>query len=375
MNTVLIAFDSFKETISAKKACLTAMSAIKEVDSSINVIILPVTDGGDGMTEAYECFSDYNRINCTVKGPYEHDTNAFYLMKGKKAIIEMASAAGILLTAERHGQDASTYGVGELLKDAVSRGCNDIIIGLGGSATNDAGAGFITALGAKLYDKNGNDVVPTGSGLAEICSADLSKAVNILRNCKITLRCDVNNHLCGQNGATRVFGPQKGIYNPDLICSIDNNLYRYGKLLENLTAKQLIDADGSGAAGGFAVSCAAVSDTVIESGIESFFKDSGFEEKVKSSDLIICGEGRIDGQTDEGKAIKGICSLAKKYYKPAVAVCGEVSDDYIKLFNHGLTAAFSIQHYAKDYELIKSRAEKDLYDTIRNIIKLIKAVR
>ncbi|MBP0990036.1 MAG: glycerate kinase, partial [Oscillospiraceae bacterium] len=283
MIKIITAFDSFKGSLSALQACEAAAKAVREIIPESTVLSFPVTDGGDGMIESYKLTGKYDSVMLNVKGPYNQTVKAEYLIqKPDTAIIEMAQAAGILTTEERHGADATTFGVGELVKDAIKRGCRKLIIGLGGSATNDAGAGFLAALGAKFYINGDKTIIPTGRSLSLVKKIDLTEAVSALKGCKVFLRCDVKNKLYGKDGATYVFGPQKGVKDHELK-AVDNNLLRYAKMLENLTSKSLTDFEGSGAAGGFAVSCSAIADTTINSGIEEYLKESGFYKVIRDS--------------------------------------------------------------------------------------------
>jgi len=286
--------------------------------------------------------------------------------------VEMAQASGLTLTTVKKAGQATTYGTGELICDAVKRGCKKIIIGIGGSATNDCGIGALSAMGVKFIDKDGNTVKPCGDELPKVDKIETSEMTERIRECEIILACDVTNTLCGHNGASRVYGPQKGATEED-VERLDRNLYSFAKKMAEFTGKNVIDEPSSGAAGGLAGGLMAFFNVRVCSGITLLLETIKFDKIIDGADFIITGEGRIDSQSVYGKAVSGISEFARRANIPIIALAGELTDDYDYVADEiALDAAFSISHAARPLEEVIEKTEYNIYDTVKNICRIWK---
>lgn len=324
INKILIAIDSFKESISSVEAAEVIAERLKLENSGLGIEKIPVADGGEGTVDAI--------INCVggrilftqVKDPLIRNINAKYgiLPDNKTAVIEMAQASGLTLLKEeeRNPLNATSFGTGELILDAVKNGCDHILLGLGGSATNDCGIGVASALGIEFFDEEGNLAGVDNNSLKNVYSSDTSKK-KISDNIKITILCDVKNPLLGKNGATYIYGRQKGA-DEEMLKQLEENMLHYASKIENTQRCELIDITGMGAAGGIGFSLAAFFNARLTSGINFINEIIDLEEKIKSSDLVITGEGKLDDQSFNNKVPVGISLIAKKYNKPVIAITG-----------------------------------------------------
>jgi glycerate kinase len=370
---VIAALDSFKGSLTSMQACKTAEKAVKSVFSDAQVINVPIADGGEGTAEAYYHALGGKVEQVTVTSPdFRRITAAYTILPDNTAVIEMAQASGLTLVKERNAGEATTFGTGELILDAVKKGCRRFIIGLGGSATNDGGVGALSALGVRFLDKNDNTIRPNGNGLSELYKIKTDSMNAVLDECFFTIACDVENTLCGREGATYVYGGQKGVCGEDFE-RLDNNLRHYAECIKACTGRDVLQMKGGGAAGGMCAGLSGFLNVKIESGIKLLLNTIGFDRIIQNADYIISGEGKADKQTANGKVICGIGEYAVQYNIPLIITAGQLEDGYEAVFCKGVTAAFSTTHYAKPFEA--SRAEKDLFDTIRNIFALIKAVK
>lgn len=370
--TVVIAIDSFKGSLTSISACETAKKAVNEVFGDAKTIVIPIADGGEGTSFAYR-FALGGRIEkATVTSPnFKKVTAEYTILPDNTAVIEMAQASGLTLMKNKmNAGDTTSYGTGELIIDAIEKGSKKFIIGLGGSATNDGGVGALAALGIRFCRKDGNVITPTGNGLSELNSIDIRNMNSKLNECSFTLACDVENVICGPEGATYVYGKQKGAQKKDII-TLDHNLSLYADIVEKYTGRNINNIKRGGAAGGLCAGLMGFLNAKAESGINLFLEIINFDSIVSVADFIISGEGKVDYQTAFGKVVCGIGEYAKKYNKPLFIVAGQLEDGYQAVFKKGITAAFSTLHIINSYEYITKRADKDLFDTVKNICNIV----
>lgn len=371
---ILIAPDSFKENLSAKEVAQAIERGIKKVDENIQTSIVPMADGGEGTVESLVEATDGQIINVKVKDPLMRDIDSYYGVLGdrKTAVIEMAAASGLALLEkdERNPMDTTSFGTGQLIKYAIEEGYKNIIIGIGGSATNDGGAGMLMALGAKLLDANGEDIGLGAKGLGKLKSIDLYNFHEDIKDCNFVVACDVDNPLVGKRGASYVFGPQKGA-DEHMVKILDANLENFGKVVEDTLGISLLQYPGAGAAGGMGAALLAFLDAVLERGIDIVIEATQLERKIMDSNLVITGEGKIDDQTQFGKTPYGIATLAKKYNKPVIAIAGGIGEDASVLYEKGIDSIFSIVNKPMTLEEAMVHGESLLEDTAERIIRAL----
>lgn len=374
---ILIAPDSFKENLSAKEVAQAIERGIKRVDENIQTSIVPMADGGEGTVESLVEATDGQIINVKVKDPLMRDIDSYYGVLGdrKTAVIEMAAASGLALLEkdERNPMDTTSFGTGQLIKYAIEEGYKDIIIGIGGSATNDGGAGMLMALGAKLLDANGEDIGLGAKGLGKLKSIDLYNFHEDIKDCNFVVACDVDNPLVGKRGASYVFGPQKGA-DEHMVKILDAKLENFGKVVEDTLEISLLQYPGAGAAGGMGAALLAFLDAELERGIDIVIEATQLERKIMDSNLVITGEGKIDGQTQFGKTPYGIATLAKKYNKPVIAIAGGIGEDASVLYEKGIDSIFSIVNKPMTLEEAMVHGESLLEDTAERIIRALIAI-
>lgn len=342
---VLVAIDSFKGSLTSLQAGNAVKEAVMQLDDRAKVYVRPVADGGEGTVEALITGLGGKTVDITVTGPLGAPVKAQYgiLPDGKTAVIEMSAAAGITLIPEeqRDPMKATTFGVGELIRDALDRGCRSFIIGIGGSATNDGGVGMLSALGFQFLDKAGNDIPSGVAGLEKLSSICLGNALPQLKGCTFRVACDVTNPLCGPLGCSAVFGPQKGA-DAEMIRKMDKWLQGYAQLAAQVSEKADSQYPGVGAAGGLGFAFYSFLNATLESGIKIILEETNIEHYIKAADIVVTGEGRLDSQSIMGKAPVGIAQLAKKYGKRVIAFSGCVTEDASVCNDHGIDAFFSI---------------------------------
>ena len=362
---IVVAVDSFKGSLSSLEAGSAVKAAALKIFKDVEVVVLPLADGGEGTVQALYSGLGGKLIDVTVTGPLRKQVNATYciLNDGKTAVVEMASAAGLTLVSEneRNPLNTTTYGVGEIIKDAVNKGCRRFIVGIGGSATNDGGVGMLAALGYKFYDKNGVEIVLGAKGLENLKSISSSDVLPELKECSFRVACDVTNPLCGVKGCSAVFAPQKGATDED-IRKMDEWLRNYAELSRDISSDADPDFPGAGAAGGMGFAFSSFLNGKLESGINIVLQETGFENYAKSADLIITGEGRLDAQTAMGKDPVGVAKIAKKHNKKVIAFAGSVSDDAVILRDYGIDEIYRIT--PKDTELHEAMKKEVAYDNL-----------
>ncbi len=369
----ILAPDSFKGTMSSQLVCDTMKDAILELVPDAEVVSVPIADGGEGSVDAFLSTIGGEKISLSVTGPRFEKVESFYgILPDNTAVIEMAAAAGLPMMGDNLDVcGATTYGVGELMKDAIGRGCKNIILALGGSATNDGGCGAAAALGAKFYS-NGKEFVPTGGTLSQIESIDLTELDKLMDGVTVTAMCDIDNPLCGEFGASAVFGPQKGA-NEEMIKVLDAGLYHLGRLLSNRC--DILNLPGAGAAGGMGGGAKAFFGANLKMGIDVVLDECKFDEKLKGADLVLSGEGRIDSQSLRGKAVIGVAHRARRAGVPLISVVGAILDPIDDVYNEGVTAVFSINRRAEDFSVSKHNSVENLKNTVLNIIRTVTEFR
>ncbi|HGV8440798.1 TPA: glycerate kinase [Enterococcus faecium] len=376
--TFVLAPDSFKESMSAKTACEAMERGIRNVLPEVKVIQVPMADGGEGTVDALIDGSNGKRIEVVVSGPIPTQKIKTYyglLEDENTAVIEMAKANGIELLAEnkRNPLLTSTYGTGEIIRDALDKGVKKIIIGIGGSVTNDGGAGMAQALGAQLLDKNNKEISSGGGALSELVKINISKIDPRLKETEVIIASDVTNPLTGPNGASFVFGPQKGA-TPDMVKKLDDNLAHYAKIIQKDLAIDIKGRAGGGAAGGLGAGLLVFTGAKMESGIDLVIKLTHLEEKIAMADYIFTGEGGMDFQTKFGKAPYGVAKIAKQYNKPVFACAGYIGEQVEALYEEGMTAIFGILDQANSLKLALEAGETNLERTVENIVRVLDRV-
>lgn len=376
---IIIATDSLKGSLSSLQAGAAIREGILRILPDAQIYISPVADGGEGTVEALAKGMNGQLETVTASDPLGRPRSCTYgiLPDKQTAIIEMAAAAGLPLLApnERNPLHTTTYGVGELICDAISKGCRRFIIGIGGSSTNDGGIGMLQALGYGILDKSGNQVPFGAIGLKEIDAITDTSVIPQLQECSFRIACDVNNPLCGVDGCSAVFGPQKGA-DASMVSQMDSWLKDYA----SLCAKGFPHADpnfpGTGAAGGLGFAFLTFTNSVLESGIKIVLEETGLENQIQNADLVITGEGRLDAQTVMGKAPVGVARIAKKYQKPVIAFAGCVDKDAALCNEHGIDAFFPILRSVSTLAdaMASDTAAQNLTDTTEQAFRLIQCM-
>jgi glycerate 2-kinase len=372
---VVIAPDSFKESMTAKEVCNAVERGFQKVFPDANIVKVPMADGGEGTVESLVDATGGSIIPCVVTGPLGLKVGAFFGMlgDGNTAVIEMAAASGLNLVApeNRNPLLTTSKGTGELILAAINHGAEHIIMGIGGSATNDGGAGMASALGIKLLDENGYELPPGGGSLGRLASINLSKMDPRLSKVKFEVACDVDNPLTGPRGASVVFGPQKGA-NAEMVETLDANLGHYAAIIAATLGKNVRDVPGAGAAGGLGAGLLAFLQAELKSGVDIVIEATGLVEKMRGADLVITGEGKIDSQTVYGKTPIGVAKNAKKLNIPVIAIAGNISKDSDIVKEHGIDALFSIVPGAITLEEAMREAADHVERLAENIAAVVK---
>lgn len=370
---IIIAIDSFKGSLSSLRAGMATSDGIKKIYPSAEIVICPIADGGEGTVDALSDGMGGTKTSIEVTGPLMEKVTACYGIIGNTAVMEMAAAAGITLVPKekRNPLYTTTFGVGEMIRDAIKRGCRNFIMGIGGSATNDGGVGMLTALGVKFLDGD-NKEIPLGAiGLKDLSRIDKSGLLPELSDCTFNIACDVTNPLCGDLGCSAVYGPQKGA-TPEMIRDMDLWLESYAALSGGDK-----NASGAGAAGGMGYAFMTYLGGKLQKGIEMILRETGIENHIKDADFVITGEGRLDSQTIMGKAPSGVAKIAKKYGIPVIAFSGCVTKDAVACNEHGIDAFFPILRSVVSLEeaLDEDVAYANLKDTAEQVFRLIKTTK
>ncbi|MDV8111845.1 MAG: glycerate kinase [Paraclostridium bifermentans] len=377
---IVISIDSLKGSLTSIEAANAIKKGILSVDNKSDVVIMPLADGGEGTVEALVQGMNGEEKVISVTGPINEKVNATYgiLKETNTAIIEMAQASGLpLVPAElRNPLNTTTYGVGEIIKEAIEKGCRNFIVGIGGSATNDCGVGMLQALGFEFYDENDNLVGLGGKVLNQIKRIKTDNKLKELDECNFKIACDVNNPLYGENGAAYIYGPQKGA-TKEIVKELDKGLKNFAEVVKKDLGKDIAHIEGAGAAGGLGFGFLGFLNSKLESGIKIILDEIKLEEVVKDADIVITGEGRLDNQTAMGKAPIGVAKLAKKHGAKVIAIAGCTTPDAVKCNEEGIDAYFSIVNKAMtiDEAMKKENATQNMIETTIQIFNLIKAVK
>ena len=367
---VVIASDSYKESLKAIEVCGAIERGFRAIFPNAKYVKIPIGDGGEGTVESLVDATGGRIISISVTGPLRESVQAFYgVSKDKKtAFIEMAAASGLqhLPVEKRNPLITTTKGTGELILHALNQGAEYIILGLGGSATNDGGAGMLAALGVRFINDKGEVIDPSGGTLHSIVAIDFSQMDPRLKGVKIEAACDVDNPLVGMQGASFVFGRQKGA-NVEMMKELDENLKHYANILKRYVSSDVSEIPGAGAAGGMGAAVISVLKGDLRRGIEIVLDYTNFDKHIEDADLIITGEGRIDEQTAYGKAPVGVAGRAKRFSVPVIAIGGSVSSDYSAVYEKGIDAVFSITTRPMTLEEAYKVAEENIEMTTKNI--------
>ncbi len=374
---IVVAIDSLKGSMTSMEAGRAIREGIRNVLPDAEVIVKPLADGGEGTTEALVEGLGGEMAEVRVHGPLETPVDACYgiIRKTGTAIMEMAAAAGIILVGkDRRPLDATTYGVGEMIRDAVEKGCRNFIIGIGGSATNDGGIGMLTALGYEFLDAQGKAVGIGAGALKDVASIRTDHVLPELRECSFKIACDVTNPLCGTNGATYIYGPQKGV-TEDLRDELDAAMAGYAQVTKTCIGTDHMESEGAGAAGGLGFAILSYLHADLQPGIELVLEAVGMEKTMEGADLVFTGEGRLDGQTAMGKAPVGIAKLAKKHGAKVVALAGAVIEGAEKCNDSGIDAFFPILRriVTLDEAMDPGTARENMIRTTEQVIRLAAA--
>lgn len=370
LKKVVIAPDSFKESLSAMAVAEAIERGFRQIYPQVQYVKLPMADGGEGTVDSMVAATGGEIVRVEVTGPLGQPVSAFYglLGEGETAVIEMAAASGLHLAPKerRDPRITTSYGTGELILAALERGVKTIILGIGGSATNDGGAGMMQALGARLLDDQQQPLPPGGAALTRLAQIDLSAVDPRLQQVSVTAACDVDNPLCGPHGASAVFGPQKGA-TPEMVTQLDAALSHFGSLLQQVTGREVLNAPGAGAAGGMGAALLGMLDARLRPGIEIVIETLQLEEALRDADLVITGEGRLDSQSIHGKTPIGVARVAKRHGLPVIGIAGSLSKDYQVVHQHGIDAAFSVLDRVVTLEEALTDAADNLEVTARNV--------
>lgn len=374
----VLAPDSFKESMTAKEVCQAMERGIQQINPAITCLHVPMADGGEGTMQSLVDATGGTLHTAVVRGPLGEEVTASYGITGdgETGIVEMASASGLHLVpaAARNPLLTTSYGTGQLITACLDRGVRKLLIGIGGSATNDGGAGMAQALGARLSDARGQELPPGGGALGKLARIDLSGLDSRLAAVSVEVACDVTNPLCGPLGASRVFGPQKGA-TPEMTLALDDHLRHYAAVVQAELGLDYRETPGAGAAGGMGFGLMAFLGGRLARGIDLVIAYSGLEEKVRQADLVWTGEGSLDAQTAFGKTPLGVALVAKKHGKPVVALAGKVGADIEGLYSQGIDAIFGIVSGANTLDEALAAGPANIERTAANVVRFMYAAK
>lgn len=374
MQNFILVPDSFKGTLSAIEVCNIMKSSIKNLYKDANIISVPVADGGEGTVDAFLYALGGEKKSVWVSDAFnEQKILAYYAMlKDDIAVIEMATCAGLPLVKNRLEPDkTTTFGVGELIIDAINNGAKKIILGLGGSATNDGGCGMASALGVKFKDEQDQEFIPTGGTLSQIYKIDMNNIYSKIKDIEFISMCDVDNPLCGRFGASAVFAPQKGA-DEDMVKLLDEGLAHLAKVIKRDLHIEVKDIKGAGAAGGLGAGSIAFLQSKLTKGIDVILDTINFDELVSKADIVFTGEGKFDSQSLHGKVVMGVANRSQKYKTPVIVVTGAIGENIQEAYNKGITAIFSINKEPMEFSKSALKSKENMILTMENILRLLK---
>lgn len=371
----IVISDSFKGTLSSMEICKIARECFQSVLPACHLIPVPVADGGEGTVVCFHEACGGQEVPVYVRGPYGEPLETSYLqLEDGQAVIEMAAAAGLPLVGKRKDPSrTSTYGVGQMIRHAVEHGNRKILIGLGGSCTNDGGCGCAAALGVRFLDWNGGAFVPVGGTLDQIARIDRTETVALLKGVEITAMCDIDNPMHGPMGAAYIFGPQKGA-DTGMTAELDRQLKALDEVIQRQLGRQVAEIPGSGAAGAFGAGILAFLDGQLCPGIEAMLDLVKFDSMLVDCGLVITGEGCFDSQSLRGKVVSGVCKRAKEQGVPVVVIAGSIAEEIEEAGDDpefGVKAVFSINRQALDFEEAKYHSRKNYQYTLKNVLRLL----
>ncbi len=373
MKKVIVVSDSFKGTLTSREICAIARTSVPRVLPGCTVAAIPVADGGEGTVGCFLDAAGAEPVTVRVSGPWGEPTDAVYARMGSRAVVEMCAAAGLPMVGERRDPSrTTTFGVGELLRHAAEHGCTELLLGLGGSCTNDGGCGCAAALGTRFYDADGRAFVPVGDTLERIARIDNGETERLLDGVTLTLMSDVDNPLCGAQGAARVFGPQKGA-DAEMVERLDAGLAHLAAIIERDLGRQVAGLPGAGAAGGMGAGCLAFLNARMRSGIEAVLDLVDFDAQLDGAELVITGEGRIDAQSVRGKVISGVARRTRARGVPLVAIVGSIAPDAREAYGLGVTAMFGIDRTAKAFADYADESADYYRATLEDVLRLAAA--
>ena len=374
MKKCIIMPDSFKGSLDSIEICELATEKVHKFFPDCEVISLPVADGGEGTVDCFLHAMEGERVTVPVHGPYMEEIEGFYGRFGDLAVVEMAAAASLPMVGDnKNPAKTTTFGVGEIIKHAVEHGAKQVILGLGGSCTNDGGCGCAAALGVKFTDAQGKEFVPVGGTLDQVVGIDVSAAKELLKDVELTAMCDVENPMYGPTGAAHIYGPQKGA-DEAMVKDLDAKVMKLDEAIQKNLNLKVADKPGSGAAGAFGAGVVAFLGGNLKSGIETVLDIVEFDKKVVGADAVFTGEGKIDGQSLRGKVVIGISRRAMVQNVPVYAVVGDVGDDATAAYDMGVTAIFSTNRVAVPFSIAKTRSKQDFQAAFEDIMRLMKTV-
>lgn len=374
MQNFILVPDSFKGTLSAIEVCNIMKSSIKNLYKDANIISVPVADGGEGTVDAFLYALGGEKKSVWASDAFnEQKILAHYAMlKDDIAVIEMATCAGLPLVKNRLEPDkTTTFGVGELIVDAINSGAKKIILGLGGSATNDGGCGMAAALGVKFKDEQDQKFIPTGGTLSKIYKIDMNNIYPKIKDIEFISMCDVDNPLCGRLGASAVFAPQKGA-DEDMVKLLDEGLAHLAKIIKRDLHIEVKDIKGAGAAGGLGAGSIAFLQSKLTKGIDVVLDTINFDELVSKADIVFTGEGKFDSQSLHGKVVMGVANRSQKYKTPVIVVTGAIGENIQEAYNKGITAIFSINKEPMEFSKSALKSKENMILTMENILRLLK---
>lgn len=374
MQNFILVPDSFKGTLSAIEVCNIMKSSIKNLYKDANIISVPVADGGEGTVDAFLYALGGEKKSTWVSDAFnEQKILAHYAMlKDDIAVIEMATCAGLPLVKNRLEPDkTTTFGVGELIIDAINSGAKKIILGLGGSATNDGGCGMAAALGVKFKDEQDQEFIPTGGTLSQIYKIDMNNIYPKIKDVEFISMCDVDNPLCGKLGASAVFAPQKGA-DEDMVKLLDEGLAHLAKIIKRDLHIEVKDIKGAGAAGGLGAGSIVFLQSKLTKGIDVILDTINFDELVSKADIVFTGEGKFDSQSLHGKVVMGVANRSQKYKTPVIVVTGAIGENIQEAYNKGITAIFSINKEPMEFSKSALKSKENMILTMENILRLLK---
>ncbi|MBS5782297.1 MAG: glycerate kinase [Clostridium sp.] len=377
MNKFLLIRDSFKGTMSSIEICSLLEEKIQEYYPAAEIHSIPVADGGEGSVDCFLQALGGEKVIVTTNNPFFEPIDSYYglIDNGRTAVIEMAASAGLPLIEDRKDPlKASTFGVGELILHAARKGVSKIIMGLGGSCTNDGGCGAACAVGIRFLDEAGNSFIPTGGTLHRIQQLDLSQIEPMIEGIEFVTMCDIDNPMYGPTGAAAIFGPQKGA-TPEEIELLDAGVQHLSQIIKQTIGLDLAFVPGTGAAGAMGAGMAAFFHSRLQMGVETILDTVQFEELASGADMIFTGEGKLDSQSLRGKVVIGIARRAKALGVPVTALVGDIGDDMEAAYDEGVSAIFSINRVAVDFPVAKLRSRQDLSLTIDNLMRFYRTMK